>query len=67
VKALFKGDGYRKRGMIYIAIATAGILYELLFVNPVRPIPILLWLGLIGLSIIIILTLKDSTVDRHRT
>jgi predicted membrane channel-forming protein YqfA (hemolysin III family) len=53
--------------MIYIVIATVGILYELLFVNPVRPIPILLWLGLIGISIIIILTLKDSTTDRHRT
>jgi hypothetical protein len=67
MKPLFKGDGYRRRGMIYLAIAVAGIVYELIFVTPPRTVSILLWSGLIVIAIFVMLTLKDSTTDRHRT
>jgi len=63
VNSPLKGDGYRKRGIIYIVIAVAGIVYEVLFVTPVRTVSILLWSGLIVISFVIMLTLRDSTTD----
>jgi hypothetical protein len=67
MSSLLKGDGYRRRGVIYIGIALAGIAYEVFFVSPLRPVSILLWSALIGISIFIMLTLKDSSTDRDRT
>ena len=53
-------DGYKKRGLIYIALALAGIGYEVAFVQLVRPIVLILWLAVIGIGIAVMLTLRDS-------
>ena len=55
-----KMDSYRRRGIIYISISLCGILYELLFVSPIRQKVVLLWLGVILIGVVVMLTLKDS-------
>ncbi len=53
-------DGFVKRGIIYCTIATLGISYELLFVRPIRPTVIILWTGVIGIGVIVILMLRKD-------
>jgi|GEM_PF-2621318 len=52
-------DGYKKRGMIYISIAVLMLAYEIIFVQPVRPIVLLLWVGVIGIGVIVMVTLRE--------
>ena len=59
-KKINLSDGFRKRGLFYIAIAIIGIGYELFVAHPIRPIVLLLWLAVIGIGITVILTLKDE-------
>ena len=53
-------DGFRKRGIIYFTIAALGIFYEVFFSNRVRVEVVLLWLGVAGIGVIVMLTLKDE-------
>lgn len=58
--AKFKSAGrFQKRGVIYITIACTGMLYEILFHNPIRMTVLVLWFSLIVISIGIIFTLHD--------
>lgn len=53
-------DGYKRRGTIYIAFGILGIAYELLFREALRPTVLVLWAGIIGIGVIVILFLKDQ-------
>lgn len=52
-------DAFRKRGIIYCSIAIAGILYEVIFVTPVRSIVLILWAGIFGVGLMVIFSLKE--------
>lgn len=52
-------DRYRKRGMIYIIISIIGIVIELFFSKGIDYGVLILWLGVSGIGIIVMLTLKD--------
>lgn len=51
---------FQKRGIVYGSVACVGLLYELLFHDPVRNTVLFLWFGLIIISIGIFFTLKDE-------
>ncbi|RPH89450.1 MAG: hypothetical protein EHM72_20360 [Calditrichaeota bacterium] len=50
---------YKKRGIIYISIAFLFIGYELLMVKPMRSTVLLLWSGVIVISLLVMTQLKD--------
>ncbi len=52
-------DRYSKRGMIYILISIIGIVIELFFSKAIDYAVLILWLGVIGIGLIVMLTLKD--------
>ena len=54
-------NGYRIRGIIYIAISLIGLGYELLFIRPFRMLPIFLWIGVLGIGLVIFTSFKDNT------
>jgi predicted membrane channel-forming protein YqfA (hemolysin III family) len=54
-------DGYFRRGVIYAGIALIGIGYELVFVRPLRPVVLTLWVGVLGIGVIVILNLRDPS------
>ena len=60
----FWKDGYKKRAAIYIALASAGIVYELFFRQPSRTIVLLLWGGVIMIGLFIWTTLKDTRSEK---
>lgn len=61
LKSKFKSIGkFQKRGIIYITIASFGILYEIMFHRPIRTTVMFLWFGLIIIAIGIIFTLKEN-------
>jgi len=53
-----KAHAYKKRGVIYIIVASAFLIYELTRSSP-RLIVLLLWGGVIALAIVVMTTLKD--------
>lgn len=53
-------DSYKKRGIIYIAVAVIFMVYEFLAHRPPRLTVLLLWFGLVVISIFIMTTLKDQ-------
>ncbi len=57
-------DRYRKRGMLYIIISIIGIVIELFFSKGIDYGVLILWLGVIGIGIIVMLTLKDPHRNR---
>lgn len=60
MKKFFKSlDGYKKRGLVYITIGVLLISYELIFVRPLRPTVLILWTGVIGIGIIVILYFRE--------
>ena len=58
-KLLRSLDGYKKRGLVYIAIGVLLISYELIFVRPLRPTVLILWTGVIGIGFIVILYFRE--------
>ena len=57
----FKSTGkFQKRGIVYGAVACVGVLYEIIFHDPIRSTVLFLWFGLIIISVGIIFTLKDE-------
>ncbi len=52
-------DGYKKRGILYIAIGVLLISYELIFVRPLRPTVLILWTGVIGIGSIVLLYFRE--------
>ena len=52
-------DGFKRRGIIYIVIGILGIAYELLFSKVIRPVVLVLWSGIIGIGVIVMLYFKD--------
>ena len=55
-----KMNAFTKRGVIYISISLAGLLYEFIFMRPLRPVSILLWLGVAGLAVLVIVSFRDT-------
>ncbi len=53
-------DGYKRRGIIYSTIGFSGLVYELLFSQIIRPVVVVLWCGIIGIGVIVMLFLKDQ-------
>jgi hypothetical protein len=52
-------DGYKKRGSLYTAIGFLGLLYELFFSRPIRPVVAILWTAVIGIGIIVFVTFRN--------
>jgi hypothetical protein len=52
-------DSYKKRGIIYISIAVAFMIYEFILHQPPRLLVLLLWLGVIIIAVFVMTTLKD--------
>lgn len=53
-------DRFTIRGLVYAAISALGIGYELLFVQPIRPLLILGYVFVIGIGMIYIFVLRDK-------
>lgn len=55
-----KIDPYIKRGFIYIFIGVLGMMVELFWGHDIDSTVLILWLGVIGIGIIVMVYLKDS-------
>ncbi len=51
---------FSKRGFIYVAISLAGLLYELIWDDPVKWFAVIIWLIILGLGIYLLLFMKDA-------
>jgi hypothetical protein len=57
----YKAAGsFKKRGIIYISIAALFISFELMFSRPVRPIVVMLWIGVVIIGVIVLTQFKDK-------
>ncbi len=54
-----KIDRYIKRGFIYIFIGVLGMMVELFWSHDIDSTVLILWLGVIGIGIIVMVYLKD--------
>lgn len=59
LKRIKEADAYKKRGVIYLAVAVLFMLYEFILHRPPRLTVLLLWFGLIIIAIFVMTTLKD--------
>ncbi|NLP12440.1 hypothetical protein GX408_18720 [bacterium] len=51
---------YAKRGVIYAAVSTAGLLYEFLGDRPIKWFAVALWFLILGLGVYLVLFKKDK-------
>jgi len=51
---------FGKRGVIYVAISLAGLLYELVWDDPVKWFAVIMWLIILSLGIYLLLFMKDA-------
>ncbi len=51
---------FGKRGFIYMAISLAGLVYELVWDDPVKWFAVIIWLIILGLGIYLLLFMKDA-------
>ncbi len=50
---------YAKRGVIYAAVSTAGLLYEFFWDRPIKWLAVALWFLILGLGVYLLLFKKD--------
>ncbi|HPN34482.1 MAG TPA: hypothetical protein PK843_08210 [bacterium] len=54
--------GYAKRGVIYAAVSTAGLLYEFFWDRPIKWFAVAVWFLILGLGVYLLLFKKDQAL-----